>query len=96
MTWRSTAAPDLTTFRNPTGGKDRQRYLSFVDARSEINGRFGGSWNKLVQVKFRLPPETYDSEPPPILRTWRNVYIFVLGWLALLIVLFYLFTRYFA
>jgi hypothetical protein len=47
-------------------------------------------------VKFRLPPEAYDSEPPPILRTWRNVYIFVLAWLALLIVFFYLFTRYFA
>jgi hypothetical protein len=54
------------------------------------------AWHKLVQVKFRLPPETYDSEPPPILGSWRNVYIFVLGWLALLIVLFYLFTRYFA
>jgi hypothetical protein len=47
-------------------------------------------------VKFRLPPEAYDSEPPPILASWRNVYIFVLAWLALLIVLFYLFTRYFA
>lgn len=47
-------------------------------------------------MKFRLPPEAYDSEPPPILRSWRNVYIFVLGWLALLIVVFYLFTRYFA
>ncbi len=31
-----------------------------------------------------------------LLGTWRNVYIFVLGWLALLIVLFYAFTRYFA
>ena len=50
----------------------------------------------LVQVKFRLPPETYDSEPPPVLGSWRNVYIFVLGWLALLIVIFYFFTRYFA
>jgi hypothetical protein len=47
-------------------------------------------------VKFRLPPETYDNETPPILGTWRNVYIFVLAWLALLIVLFYLFTQYFA
>jgi hypothetical protein len=47
-------------------------------------------------VKFRLPPEAYDSEPPPVLGSWRNVYIFVLAWLALLIVLFYYFTRYFA
>ena len=37
------------------------------------------AWNKLVPVKFRLPPETYDSEPPPVLGSWRNVYIFVLG-----------------
>ncbi|HEX4276189.1 MAG TPA: hypothetical protein VHZ74_12580 [Bryobacteraceae bacterium] len=47
-------------------------------------------------MKFRLPPEAYDSEPPPIFGTWRAVYIFVLGWLALLIGLFYAFTRYFA
>ena len=47
-------------------------------------------------MKFRLPPEAYDSEPPPILSTWGNVYIVVLLWLAVLILLFYAFTRYFA
>lgn len=47
-------------------------------------------------MKFRLPPEAYDSEPPPALGTWGNVYLVVLGWLALLISLFYAFTRYFA
>jgi hypothetical protein len=47
-------------------------------------------------MKLRLPPETYDSEPPPVLGTWRSIYTFVLGWLALLIALFYAFTRYFA
>jgi hypothetical protein len=47
-------------------------------------------------MKFRLPPEAYDSEPPPILGTWLNVYIVVVGWLWLLIILFFLFTRYFA
>jgi hypothetical protein len=52
-------------------------------------------WNKLVPVKFRLPPEAYDSEPPPILGRWLDVYLLVLGWLALLIGLFYFFTRYF-
>jgi hypothetical protein len=30
------------------------------------------------------------------MRTWGSVYFFVLGWLALLIALFYAFTRYFA
>ena len=33
------------------------------------------------------------DEPPPFLGTWRNVYITVLGYLAALIFLFYLFTR---
>jgi hypothetical protein len=47
-------------------------------------------------MKLRLPPEAYDSEPPPVLHKWPNVYLFVLGWLALLIALFYWFTEYFA
>jgi hypothetical protein len=47
-------------------------------------------------MRFRLPPEAYDNEPPPILGTWANVYLSVVGWLALLISAFYLFTRYFA
>ena len=37
------------------------------------------------------PPARED--PPPILGTWRRAYLAVLGWLALLIVLFYLFGR---
>ena len=45
---------------------------------------------------MKLPAETYDSEPPPFLRTWGRVYIFVLAWLVALIALFYAFTRYFA
>lgn len=47
-------------------------------------------------MRFRLPPETYDSEPPPVLGSWKNVYGFVLGWLTVLIGLFYFFTQYFA
>jgi hypothetical protein len=45
---------------------------------------------------MKLPPETYDNEPPPILGSWRNIYIAVLAWLAVLIGIFYAFTRYFA
>ena len=45
---------------------------------------------------MRLPPEVYGSEPPPILRRWRYINTIVLLWLALLIVLFYAFTRYFS
>jgi hypothetical protein len=47
-------------------------------------------------MRFRLPPEAYDSEPPPILGSWPKLYFFVLVWLAFLILLFYAFTQYFA
>jgi hypothetical protein len=33
------------------------------------------------------------EEPPPILGTWRRLYTAVLVYLAVLIVLFYVFTR---
>jgi hypothetical protein len=36
------------------------------------------------------------EEPPPFFGTWRRVYLGVLGWLALLILLFYLFAREYA
>ena len=36
------------------------------------------------------------DEPPPFLGTWRNVYLFVLAYLACGITLFYVFTRAFA
>lgn len=47
-------------------------------------------------MRFRLPAETYDSEPPPIFHRWGTVYVIVLAWLAFLILVFYAFTRYFA
>jgi hypothetical protein len=47
-------------------------------------------------MKFRLPAEAYDSEPPPVLRNWTQVYILVLAWLAVVIGICYAFTRYFA
>jgi hypothetical protein len=33
------------------------------------------------------------DEPPPVLRTWPRVYAFVVCYLAVLIFLFYLFTK---
>ncbi len=36
------------------------------------------------------------DEPPPFLKTWPRVYAFVLVYLALLIVAFYIFSRFFA
>lgn len=32
------------------------------------------------------------DEAPPFLRTWANVYRFVVGYLAIVITLFYIFT----
>lgn len=36
------------------------------------------------------------DEPPPFLGTWKRVYAFVIGYLGVLIVVFYCFTRAFA
>jgi hypothetical protein len=47
-------------------------------------------------MKFKLPDAAFDPEPPPILGSWRNVYITALVWLLFLILLFYGFTRYFS
>jgi hypothetical protein len=38
----------------------------------------------------------HPEEPPPLLGTWRRAYLTVIGWLACLIFVFYLFTRRFA
>lgn len=43
--------------------------------------------NKEIQI---------ESDLPPFLKTWKNVYILVAGTLLLLIVLFYAFTLFFA
>lgn len=49
----------------------------------------------MTKPKTDAPIEE-DSEQSPILGTWRNVYILVAGALLVTIILFYLFTRYFA
>lgn len=36
-----------------------------------------------------------EEEPSPIFGTWRNVYLLVIGLLALIIVLLYFFTEHF-
>lgn len=46
----------------------------------------------MSQQNDPLPPK----EPPPILGSWRNMYIFVLVLHVLLIVLFYLFSNAYA
>lgn len=37
-----------------------------------------------------------EHEAPPFLGRWRNLYIVILVWLAVLIFLFYRFTEYFS
>jgi hypothetical protein len=41
-------------------------------------------------------PQLESEERPPILGTWRRLYLAVLAWLGALIVLFYLFSEAFA
>ena len=38
----------------------------------------------------------HEEEPPPLLGTWGRVYAFVIGYLALLILAFYFFSRAFS
>jgi len=40
-------------------------------------------------------PHQVEDEPPPILSSWRRIYVIVLVYLALLIFAFYIFTRVF-
>lgn len=37
-----------------------------------------------------------EKEGPPVFRTWGWFYAAVVGWLGILIVLFYFFTRHFS
>lgn len=40
-------------------------------------------------------PETEEDGKPPFFRTWKQMYLFVLGNLAVTILIFYLITLYF-
>jgi hypothetical protein len=50
----------------------------------------------LPDSRLPRPDKEMPDDPPPVLGSWRNVYIFVLTYLACVIALFYLFTRTFA
>lgn len=41
-------------------------------------------------------PHNIPDEPPPLLRTWPQVYVSILVYLAGVITLFYVFTKAFA
>jgi hypothetical protein len=46
-------------------------------------------------MKDETPTHSQTEEPPPIGGSWKTLYAVVLLNLAALVVLFYLFTRYF-
>ena len=48
------------------------------------------------ETRHRSAPTPDAEEPPPIGRSWRVLYAVVLGNLALLILLFYAFTKAFS
>ncbi len=42
-----------------------------------------------------LNPDNDGEEKPPVLKSWNKLYLFVIAQTALLILIFYLFTRFF-
>ena len=46
-------------------------------------------------MKDETHERTPAEEPPPFGGSWRALYAVVLAWLAVQVVLFYLFTRFF-
>jgi hypothetical protein len=42
------------------------------------------------------PPHPTEADPPPFGGTWHRLYALVAGWLALQVLLYWLFTRAFA
>jgi hypothetical protein len=46
-------------------------------------------------VTMQSEAEEYGNELPPVLNTWKKMYLAVLANLVLLILLFYWFTQYF-
>ena len=50
----------------------------------------------MKETEHQTPPAPEGEEPPPIGGSWRVLYAVVIGNLALLILLFYAFTRAFS
>ncbi len=40
-------------------------------------------------------PENPEQELPPFVKTWKQFYRLLIGWLIFLILIFYAFTKYF-
>jgi len=47
-------------------------------------------------VDKKITEEEFRDAPPPILKSWSNLYAFVIGFLGFLVLIFALFTWYFS
>ena len=73
---------------------------SALRARTLVFARRG--WSKVIGATYSLRYTSeraeeramHDDEPPPFLGSWPRVYTAVLGYLAILIVLLYVVTRF--
>ncbi|WP_165500425.1 hypothetical protein [Pedobacter psychroterrae] len=43
----------------------------------------------------KQPGQPEKQELPPFVKTWKQFYALLIGWLVLLVLLFYAFTKYF-
>lgn len=50
----------------------------------------------MMKLPEELSADPQREDPPPFLGTWRRVYVAVICWLAVLILVFYLFARSFS
>ena len=53
----------------------------------------GGLCGERAVTEPDRTPSPADETPPPLLGTWRNLYLVVLGELAVLVAVFYALTR---
>jgi hypothetical protein len=49
----------------------------------------------LKSTTLKSPLETHDPDSPPLLKSWWSLYAFVLSELAILILLFYVFSKFY-
>ena len=83
----------ITLLSSQIGSRFTSFTRSFLSNTSYI--RLGPGKNIVSREPEHAPSRTADA-PPPFLRTWKNVYIFVVIYLACLITGFYFFARAFA
>ena len=82
-----------TTLLSSQIGSRCTRFTAFL---SNLYYIITGRRESIVSQEQEDAPSRTADAPPPFLRTWRNVYLFVVIYLACLITGFYFFARAFA